>query len=414
MTSPYLTAQEAIAILGVQANTLYAYVSRGLIRSEVFEGKGHRYCAEDIENLRKRKQYRKDPVKLVESALHFGTPLLESSITLIESGQFYYRGYNAVELAQSASLEEVALLLWSGLWVDQAREKYFETPLVLPKLLPPLDLEKFWKNLSAIELFQVVLPLVAAEDLSAYDIRKNTVIAKGAFLLKLMVALAARKLPFSGSFQGLASLLQESWIPERKDASALLNSALILCADHELNVSSFTARCVASGDSTPYSVVLAGLAAFQGAQHGWYSERVEALFREVENPLEAPKYLALRLKRGEALPGFHHPLYPQGDPRGRALMELTQKYFPDSPELAKAQAIAQAGFQLVQHYPTIDFGLVTLVRTLQLPSATAMTLFALGRTIGWIGHALEQYEQKKLIRPRARYIGERPRPFPKP
>jgi citrate synthase len=177
MTSPYLTAQEAIAILGVQANTLYAYVSRGLIRSEVFEGKGHRYCAEDIENLRKRKQYRKDPVKLVESALHFGTPLLESSITLIESGQFYYRGYNAVELAQSASLEEVALLLWSGLWVDQAREKYFETPLVLPKLLPPLDLEKFWKNLSAIELFQVVLPLVAAEDLSAYDIRKNTVIS---------------------------------------------------------------------------------------------------------------------------------------------------------------------------------------------------------------------------------------------
>jgi citrate synthase len=114
------------------------------------------------------------------------------------------------------------------------------------------------------------------------------------------------------------------------------------------------------------------------------------------------------LKRGEAIPGFGHPLYPAGDPRGRMLLAQTATCYPDSPAVLLAQAVTVTVFELMGEHPTIDFGLVTLARALNLPSAGAITLFALGRTIGWIGHAIEQYQLDRIIRPRAQYIGRQP------
>jgi citrate synthase len=115
-----------------------------------------------------------------------------------------------------------------------------------------------------------------------------------------------------------------------------------------------------------------------------------------------------RLKRGEPIPGFGHPLYPDGDPRARALLQRLRESSPRSPALALANAASKAAFELLGEYPTIDFALAILTRALHLPPGSALTLFALGRTAGWIGHALEQYRTGELIRPRARYIGEPP------
>jgi citrate synthase len=118
--------------------------------------------------------------------------------------------------------------------------------------------------------------------------------------------------------------------------------------------------------------------------------------------------LAGYLKRGEGIPGFGHPLYPQGDPRGRLLLELTRAAYPESPPVALAQAVVAEAFALIGQYPTIDLGLVTLAQVLGLPAGGAITLFALGRTIGWIGQAIEQYQLDRIIRPRAHYIGKQP------
>jgi citrate synthase len=155
-------------------------------------------------------------------------------------------------------------------------------------------------------------------------------------------------------------------------------------------------------------VVLAGLAALQGVKHGRVSERVEAFWREAGTPEGVRSALANYLKRGEAIPGFGHPLCSQGDPRGRLLMELTTATYPESPVVMLAQTITAAAFELIGEYPTIDFGLVTLAQTLGLPPGGAITLFALGRTIGWIGHAIEQYQLDRIIRPRAQYTGKQP------
>jgi citrate synthase len=227
----------------------------------------------------------------------------------------------------------------------------------------------------------------------------------GARILRLLTGLAAGGRPTG---LGIAQTLQQGWTPHNPNVAALLSAGLILCADHELNVSSFTARCVASAGATPYQVVLAGLAALQGVKHGRMSERVEAFWREAGTPAGVQPALANYLKRGETIPGFGHPLYPQGDPRGRLLLELTTAAFPGSPATALAQAIATEAFELIGEYPTIDFGLVTLAQAIGLPPGGALTLFALGRTIGWIGHAIEQYQLDRIIRPRARYIGKQP------
>jgi citrate synthase len=201
------------------------------------------------------------------------------------------------------------------------------------------------------------------------------------------------------------------------EGERLLHGALVLCADHELNVSSFTARCVASAGSSPYEAVAAALGALRGFRHGGYSDRVEEMLSElgvhrvIEGPLPRHEIVRLveeRLQRGERIPGFGHPLYPEGDPRWPVLIELVERAFPGSPSVAAAREFAAEVERLIGQRPTIDFALATLSLQLGLGPGGAFTVFALGRTAGWIGHVIEEYARATLIRPRARYTGPAP------
>lgn len=117
--------------------------------------------------------------------------------------------------------------------------------------------------------------------------------------------------------------------------------------------------------------------------------------------------IAARLRRGERIEGFGHPLYPTGDPRARALIAQIKDAHADSAELAYALASAAAARNAVGDEPNLDFALAIVARVLRLP-ADALMLFAIGRTIGWIGHGSKQYETGQLIRPRAKYVGVMP------
>jgi citrate synthase len=239
----------------------------------------------------------------------------------------------------------------------------------------------------------------------AYDLRPTAVARTGARILRLLAATAVG----GGSAEtGVARTLQQGWVPDEPQAAALLDAALVLCADHELNVSSFTARCVASAGTTPYAVTIAGLCALSGVKHGGNTGRVEAFLKEVGTAARARDVIAGRLRRGEPIPGFGHPLYPEGDPRGRALLEAAAAAYPEAPAVELASTVVEEASELIGERPTIDFGLVILSLVLSLPAGGALALFALGRTVGWIGHAIEQYQSDQMIRPRARYIGEQP------
>jgi citrate synthase len=398
----YLTAQEAATALGVSLPTLYAYVSRGLIRSEaVGKTRTRRYHLEDILVLQERREQRKNPQKIVEGALNLGAPLMESALTLIADGRLYYRGRDVLELAQTHTAEQVAWLLWTG--QVAASEQFTTAPVLAPRVRAARHAVA---GLTPVEAFQALLPLAAVDDLAAYDLRPAAVAQSGMRILRLLAALAVGARP---SAANVAATLQRGWVPDDEPARAGLNTALILCADHEFNVSTFTARCVASAGSPPYAVVSAGLAALQGTRHGGHTVRVEALFDEVREPQRAREAIADRLRRGEGLPGFGQQLYPAGDPRGMALVRLATDLRPQSREVELASAVMAVALEVVGERPTVDFGLAMLARALRLPPGAALALFAIGRSIGWIGHAIEQYQQDRIIRPRARYTGEPPR-----
>jgi citrate synthase len=375
--------------------TLYAYVSRGMIRSEAMGGRRRRYRAEDVRRLKERKERRRDPDRVVEDALHWGTPVMESAITLIEDDGLYYRGWDAVGLAAESTIEEVAALIWTG---DPARAPELFPPE--PPSVPPRIRAALGSGLPPLEAFQVALPLAGAEDPAAYDLRPAAVARTGARILRLMASVAAGE-----ASPGIAETLGRGWKLRDLGTTALLDSALVLCADHELPVSTFVARCVASSEATPYAVVVAGLSATGGVKHGGQIELVEAFLREVEAVGDARGAISGRLRRGERVPGFGHSLYPGGDPRGAELLRLASAAYPNSPDVALCAAVVDEALELLGERPTVDFGLVTLARALGLPPGGAVALFALGRTVGWIGHAIEQYESGSLIRPRARYVG---------
>jgi citrate synthase len=398
MDDRFLTAQEAAAELGISLATLYAYASRGMLRSEAVPGepRARRYPKEDVLRLKDKKELRKEPEKAAPKALSWGMPVLESALTLIRDGRLYYRGRDAVELARTATVEEVAALLWTG-DAGEAERLFAGEPPGIGWPLPG--------GLTPIERCQIAVPLAGAQDLAAWDLRPAAVAATGARILRFMAQVAAGYPPASGS---LAATLQAGWAPGKPEVAGPIGAALILAADHELNVSAFTARCVASANGSPWDVVSAGLAALKGSRHGGHTDRVEALFREAGTAEGARRVLADRLRRGEPIPGCGHSLYPDGDPRGAALLAMAVAIAPGSPEVELALAMADAYRELIREHPTIDHGLVALSRALGLPAHTPLALFALGRTLGWIGHAIEQYAADKMIRPRAAYVGEMP------
>lgn len=405
---PYLSAKQASEILGVSVTTLYAYVSRGLLHSEPTSSssRSRRYRRDEVERLAVRREHRRDPSQVARGTLDFGVPVLESAITLISGDSFFYRGHDAVQLARSRTLEEVAQLIWLGDWPRGPSSLFEQGDADLPQVFVAGDWEP-------IERLQFLLPLVARGDSGGLDPRPRAVAGCAARLLRQMTATVSEFEETAGL--DVAEILSQAWCCSREDARAesfirLFNATLILAADHELNVSSFTARCVASAGTTLYEVVTAGLAALRGTRHGALSDRTESwllgLWVETDgSPEHIDRVLVRRLKQGEVLPGFGHRLYPGGDPRARALEGLLAEGFPDSPRGAWTRRVAEKVHQVLGEHPTLDFALAAVSLTLRLPPGSALGLFALGRTVGWIGHAIEQVETGQLIRPRARYTG---------
>jgi citrate synthase len=394
-----LTAQEAARELGVSLATLYAYVSRGLIASEPGpEGRrARRYAADDVRRLRDRTASRRDPDREARRAVRWGAPVLDSALTLIDGGDLFYRGRRAVALAQERTVEEVAALVWTGRMDGGAGEARAEVPgAAIPLLaagLPPLD------------AMQAVLALAAAEDAAAWDLRPASVARTGERILRLLAAVALGVPAIDGE---VAGALAEGWAASHPHAERLLSACMILCAEHELNVASFTARCVASAAGTPYAAVAAGLGALQGTRHAGYVRQVEALLAEADASGDARATVADRMRRGDRMPGFGHRLYPDGDPRGAALLPMAEAAFPDEAGVRAVREMVDAAGALFGEQPTVELGLIAVARGLGLPAGAPLLLFALGRTIGLIGHAIEQYEAGTLVRPRAQYVGEMP------
>jgi len=398
----YLSSAEAAQLLGVSRQTLYAYVSRGLLTAELPEGQREsRYLASDVAQLASNRRRGRRPKDVAKATLNLGLPVLESAITLIEDGRLFYRGVDAVDLARTQTVEEVAGHLWQ-----------FEPAMAFTatRPVPPALLATIRPSFTSRRAEESLLPLftLASDDgeTAAWQQAPDRLAEGCGQLVRL---LAACLLGTEPDTRPLHLQCAAAWNISDGDGADLIRMAMILCADHELNASGFTARCIASTGASLRAAVIGGLAALTGGRHGGMTARVEALFDEMRwdgrdtdsRARDHPgiRRIAERLARGEDLPGFGHPLYPRGDVRAIALLERILPHHP------AWQGMITAAIDLTGQRPSVDFALVALRRHLALPVGAAFGLFALGRALGWLAHALEQRADPHVIRPRAAYIG---------
>lgn len=381
----WLTAAEALERLGTKPQSLYASVSRGRVaaKPDPTDSRRSLYREEDIDRLAHRARGRNRTKAVAAETMNWGEPVLASSVSTIEGGRLFYRGQDAVQIARSATLEDIAKLLW-------------ELPVV-----PLLEAERLPVSPSMNGLFSALAGRAASDPPS---------LGRGRMLLLRdaagLLSLVANQLAGPGTapiHERLAALWGH---PEAADS---LRRALVLLADHELNVSTFAARVTVSAGASLAAGMLAGLCALSGPLHGAAAGPIMALAADVGSaPQSAEHALREWVGEGRATPGFGHRLYPRGDPRAGALLAAFE--VPNS-YLGLRRAVESLSGEL----PNVDFALAALASTYNLPRDAPQTIFALARSVGWLAHMIEQVTSGNLIRPRAHYVGltakssERPR-----
>jgi citrate synthase len=391
----YLSALEASAELAISPATLYAYVSRGLIRSEPSsDTRSRRYRAEDVRRLKERRAPSPEPRGM--RSFDADLPVMDSAIATITEDGPIYRGVNCVDLAEKDTLEHAATVLWDVTAADPFASN--NCPLVSDEMRAVAAAAR---HAAPIDRTIAVLALAASADPRAFTRAADGRAMVGGRILRLVVATMLNGTP---SPDPLHLQIAKAWAPDNKHAADLIRRALVLLADHELNASTFTVRCAASTGLNLYDAIIAGLVALKGPKHGGAGVLAAQFVKTMIDRDVAP-IVRERVALGERFAGFGHGVYTHGDPRAQALLEaLTRAGASEKLTLEIPDRIAEATGEFVN----IDYALAVLVHTLGVPAGNELVLFAMARTVGWIAHAIEQLQHGGLIRPRARYIGPAP------
>lgn len=379
----WIAAEDARERLGVRPQTLYAYVSRGRVqvRPDPKDPRRSLYRAADIAALSQRKSRSRKVAEVAAGAIAWGEPVMDSAITTVSGERLFYRGKDAIKLAETETLEAVARLLRGG---EGAPARRTDRPK------PPQADEMRARVFLA-------LGALAATDPPARGRNANALAAEAATLLDVVTDAVA------GGVGGgpIHNRLALAWgHGPGGPAADLIRRTLVLVADHEFNPSAFAARVAASTGASLSACALAGLATLSGPRHGGATAAVRIFASEAAD-LGPKTAIANRLVEDRALPGFGHPLYPGGDPRAEHLLER----FEVTPKLAALRAAVE---EITGLTPNVDFALMSACKALKLPKDAPFALFTVARTAGWIAHAIEQGQADAVIRPRARYVGPEP------
>jgi citrate synthase len=400
----YLTAKEATALLGVKPETLYAYVSRGLLRSMTGSTPRERlYASEDLQVLLARRRARSGHGPAAAAALRWGEPVLESAITLIAPPEIYYRGYSLDALPPR--FEDVAELLWNG---NLAAEAVLWDSPSAPHLAQPSSRSGRKETIreQAHYLIRVTNQLALAEG----EGEKRPFLDRARGLIRVLAAAAGGQ-RFSAALAAetaAESFLIGFGLSARRPLLNAVNRTFVVSADHELNPSTFAARIATSTGADLHAAVCAALATLSGPKHGGASQEIEAFLGGFEGVVGARSRVRRARQAGRPIPGFGNRPYPTGDPRARPLLQLAGEIAPQNPRIRKIGMLQECLGETAGLAPLLDLGLYAIASAVGLQPSAAFALFAVGRSAGWVAHILEQRQENSMLRPRARYVGRAP------
>jgi citrate synthase len=393
-----LTAQQAARRLGVKVETVYAYVSRGVLHSRPVPGsRSSGFDPREVEAVARRGRPRRTTHPAAVDVV------IETHLTAVTGGRPRFRGRDVLDLATKEPFEAVAELLWTGTLAPPTAG-WRALPVSVPAQPTTRD------------QVRAAVVLAGAADAEIGGLDAVAVADTG----RRLIATVVDALPPLGDGRTPRLLLPDSeplrgsvagrmWArlaPTRPRPGMLpaLNAALVVLADHEMAASTLAARIAASTRADPYSVVLSGLGALAGPLHGGASRLACEL---IDHSLRDGPVVALddsRRTHGHA-PGFGHQLYPDGDPRGRLLLDLVRRAAPGDPVVSAADEVVTAARGRLNVEPNVDFGLAVLTRVNRMPADGGETIFTVARTAGWLAHAIEEYAERPLrFRGRATYV----------
>lgn len=344
-----------------------------------------------------------------------------SSISSIIDGVLTYRGYNIDDLAENATYEEVVYLLWYGKLPNRAELDRFLGELSDNAQIPPqvVDLLRAVpKDANSMAALRTAVSTLALFDGEAHELDLET---SRKIALRLQAKLPTIIAAFDRIRKGLEPVapkagagIAENFLymltgkdPERIAVEAL-DKALVLHADHELNASTFAARVTVATLSDVYSGVTSAIGALRGPLHGGANEAVMAMLEEIGSMDNVESYIRDKLDRKEKIMGFGHRVYKNGDPRAKHLQKMSRelgKLTGNTNWYEMSVKIEKLVTGLKGLKPNVDFYSASVYTALEIPRDLFTPIFAMSRVSGWTAHILEQYENNRLIRPRAEYVG---------
>jgi len=394
---PLITTEQAARRLGVKPATLYAYVSRGLLVSiRGADGRTSLFDPDEVDRLITRPRRGRTP-RSAAFTVH-------TRLTDVRDGRLFYRGVDACTLAGIQPIEAVARWLWTGALDDAPFVAPVHTVELARRLAAALPRAR------TVDRIRTVIAAVAATDPLRADLRPDAVAATAGGLLAAVVDGLPERHEQREDSARLASRLWSKLAPDAPPPGsvAALDAALVLLADHDLGPSTLAARIAASARAHPYAVVAAGLATLDGPRHSGASTAIHRALTDAERE-GSGTVLSRLLSEGRRLPGFGHLRYPQGDPRGRAMLDRLATTPPDRSRWDLVAEFLAASARGTPVPPNIDFALAALSFTSGMDADAGEAVFALARTTGWIAHALEEYaEEPDRFRPQSVYFGPDP------
>lgn len=421
MTQPtdLMTREEVLSMLAIKPATLYAYVSRGLIRARPHEdGRKSLYLRRDVERLATRKRGRAPTGAVAESTMRFGDPVLHSAITQITPHGPRYRNRLAIDLAAGgASFESVVHLLMTGIWQDSIAEwPMQDTPPDVLRFLATYNDEVASADIG--NLLGMVPFALAMHERGARELADGSAVQAARMMLHCMAGCVGflgpgRCFVARGKGENIAThMLRAAGIALMPMRLRAMNAALVVLADNELAPATFSARVAASTNADLFGCVAAAIGSHIGFTTGTSTEKIETLL--LCEPYDALDSRVDRVREyGASLFGFNHPLYPGGDARADLMMQCAADLMAATGKGAMDAAsrentrrtlafLERMRIELNAH-PGLATGLVTLARALQLPDGVSTAMWIVGRSAGWVAHVTEQRTQAFMLRPRAKY-----------